>query len=237
MYSERFVDSYLVNFHILSTPEFSNAACPSVKLGVGPSLISLTITQHSSLITIHHPTMASNRSSSDVNHDDGTPSVFSRLRNSANIEADRARIEQLASKRAELQKVLQMIIDDQDEDTGVDEDAGVDISNEESAATYSTNKVLNNKNNFEKMSGATANENATPTCNVNAITTASNKANNGYFYMPSLSSTSLSLASSRSSFFFMEWEDTKNSVERKLQKVETELMDVCNEVQRTLDGI
>jgi hypothetical protein len=108
------------------------------------------------------------------------------IKHSMDLESDRIRIEQLASKRSELQAALQIITN----------------ASTNSATSDSSNDGMN-AGNFMSMSDGTT------------TTTQNNPS---------------------PSFFFMEKEDAKSILEYKLKKVEMELIELCNEVQRNMNS-
>lgn len=125
-------------------------------------------------------------------------SMFSQIRQSANLESDRNKMEYLASKRSEIKSILQLI--EKEEKDGIATSIDACRSNTKSSSGYFVMPCWKNDgNNVER------------------------------------SNLSSKTSSSSSSMFFMEKDDTKHLLQQKLQQVETELIQVCNDVHINMD--
>ena len=136
-------------------------------------------------------------------------SVLSQIRHNISLESDRRKIEHLASKRNELQNALKIIHED------------------ENSKNVQSNGEQHIHSDLEK-----------------------NGSSDGYYFMSSWNNASTTThditstnfaqknntqSPSSTSLFFMDKEDTKSIIEMKLKQVEKELIEVCSEVQRSMD--
>ena len=126
-------------------------------------------------------------------------STFSQIRQDANLESSRNKMEYFASKRSEIKSILQLIEKEEKDDIASIDDCR---SNTKKSSGYFVMPCwINDNNNIER------------------------------------SNLSSKTSSSSSSMFFMEKDDTKHLLHQKLQKVETELIQVCNDVKNNMDRL
>ena len=153
------------------------------------------------------------------NNNTNNHTILSQIQQNVNLQINRQKMEQLASKRIEIQTALDYIM---------------------------INKKGKKKNDDDDMD----NKN-----NIGGISTSSSRNNNNhnnndrcyYYYMPSWNNRTKEKDDDKkegdndnitlSSMFLMEKEDVQNMLQQKLQQVELDLIQVCNDVQSNMDTL
>lgn len=156
------------------------------------------------------------------NNNTNNHTILSQIQQNVNLQINRQKMEQLASKRIEIQTALDYIMINKKGKKKNDDDDDDDMDNKNNIGGISTSSSRNNNNH-------------------------NNNDRCYYYYMPSWNNRTKEKDDDKkegdndnitlSSMFLMEKEDVQNMLQQKLQQVELDLIQVCNDVQSNMDTL
>ena len=156
------------------------------------------------------------------NNNTNNHTILSQIQQNVNLQINRQKMEQLASKRIEIQTALDYImINKEGKKKNDDDDDDDDMDNKNNIGGISTSSRSNNNNHNDRCY---------------------------YYYMPSWNNSTNNQQDhdekegdndniTLSSMFLMEKEDVQNMLQQKLQQVELDLIQVCTDVQSNMDTL
>lgn len=160
---------------------------------------------------------ASPFSSTSTSKKPSSQSAISQIRNATDLESDRQRMEYLASKRNELQKIIQLIQDE-------------NYSKEANGADNNENQIIVNNDNNPRNAFFVQCPWQTTSNMTGSGAAAASKINQSTPGKNITTSNKLP-----SSFFFMDHKTTENLLQSRLKETENELVNVCEAVQRSME--